>query len=183
MADAAAGSDAAPTPPPPTYVHKLDGHNVQGDGTFQEINDKDRPYEGGVEGARNLPDMNQFLEAAEVKKKEEPDTKPLEPLPELPTMPMTVDQAYEFLGVKPEDKGNLDKVKMRFRKMSLKWHPDKNMRRPKEAADVFTAVHAAYHFLTTNNFDYKRWAENFVIPPMQSESPPSAECGVPSAER
>jgi hypothetical protein len=29
-------------------------------------------------------------------------------------------------------------------------------------------VHAAYHFLTTNNFDYKRWAENFNIPPMQS---------------
>ena len=37
---------------------------------------------------------------------------------------------------------------MRFRKMSLKWHPDKNMRREKEASDVFRAVHAAYHFLT-----------------------------------
>ena len=42
------------------------------------------------------------------------------------------------------------------------------MRRQKEAGDIFTAVHAAYHFLTTNNFDYKRWAENFTIPPMQS---------------
>jgi len=52
--------------------------------------------------------------------------------------------------------------------MSLKWHPDKNMRRQKEAADIFTAVHAAYHFLTTNNFDYQRWAESFVIPPMQT---------------
>ena len=57
---------------------------------------------------------------------------------------------------------------MRFRKMSLKWHPDKNMQRQKEAGDVFTAVHGAYHFLTTNNFDYKRWAAAFVIPPMQS---------------
>jgi len=57
---------------------------------------------------------------------------------------------------------------MRFRKMSLKWHPDKNTTREKEAGEVFMAVHAAYHFLTTNNFDYKRWAENFVIPPMQS---------------
>ena len=93
---------------------------------------------------------------------------PLEPLPEVPVMPMTVDQAYEFLGVSAADRGNLDKVKMRFRKMSLKWHPDKNMRRQKEAADIFTAVHAAYHFLTTNNFDYKRWAENFQIPPMQT---------------
>ncbi len=172
MADsesAAASSDAAPTPPPPTYVHKLSDHAVLGDGTFGEVNDRAaRPYEGGVEGARDLPDLNAFLEAAEVKKKDEPDNTPLEPLPEIPGMPMTVDQAYDFLGVKKEDRGNLDKVKMRFRKMSLKWHPDKNLRRPKEAADVFTAVHAAYHFLTTNNFDYKRWAENFVIPPMQS---------------
>jgi len=70
--------------------------------------------------------------------------------------------------VKKEDRGSLDKVKMRFRKMSLKWHPDKNMKRQKEAADIFTAVHAAYHFLTTNNFDSQRWAESFKIPPMQS---------------
>ena len=169
-------AEAVPTPPPeapsaeaaPVYVHKLNDHQVQGNGTFQEINDKDRPYEGGVEGAQNLPELNEFLEAAEVKKKDEPDNKPLEPLPELPKMPMTVDQAYDFLEVKKEDRGNLDKVKMRFRKMSLKWHPDKNMRRPKEAADVFTAVHAAYHFLTTNNFDYERWAESFQIPPMQT---------------
>jgi len=26
--------------------------------------------------------------------------------------------------------GSLEKLKMRFRKMSLKWHPDKNIRRP-----------------------------------------------------
>jgi len=161
-------ADSAPTPPPAVYTHKLSDHAVQGDGTFQEINDKDRPYEGGAEGARNLPELNQFLEAAEVKTKDEADNTPLDPLPEIPGMPMTTDQAYDFLGVKKEDRGNLDKVKMRFRKMSLKWHPDKNLRRPKEAADVFTAVHAAYHFLTTNNFDYQRWAENFVIPPMQS---------------
>jgi hypothetical protein len=76
----------------PVYVHKLDAHNVQGDGTFKEVNDHDRPYEGGKEGAQNLPDLETFLEAAEVKKKEEPDNKPLEPLPEIPGYPMTVDQ-------------------------------------------------------------------------------------------
>jgi len=113
--------------------------------------------------------MAAFAEASGMKKKEDEASKaPLEPLPEIPGMPMTVDQAYDFLGVKESDRGNLDKVKLRFRKMSLKWHPDKQLSRPKEAGDVFTAVHAAYHFLTTNNFDYKRWAENFVIPPMQS---------------
>mmetsp|Transcript_43715 Transcript_43715/g.87507 ORF Transcript_43715/g.87507 Transcript_43715/m.87507 type:complete len:451 (-) Transcript_43715:424-1776(-) len=170
MAEAATPpTEETPTPPPnPVYVHKLSDHDVQGDGTFREINDHDRPYEGGVEGAMKLPDLGEFLEAAEVKKKEEPDNTPLEPLPEIPKMPMTVDQAYDFLGVKKEDHGNLEKVKMRFRKMSLKWHPDKNLRRPKEASEIFTAVHAAYHFLTTNNFDYKRWAESFVIPPMQT---------------
>ena len=57
---------------------------------------------------------------------------------------------------------------MRFRKMSLKWHPDKNIKRAEAAAEIFKAVHAAYHFLTTNNFDYKRWAESFQIPPMQT---------------
>ena len=141
-----------------TDVHKLSDHQVQGDATFKEINDLDRPYEGGVENAQRLPDINQFAEAAGMKKKEDPNAgKPLEPLPEIPGMPMTTDQAYDFLGVKKEDYGNLDKVKMRFRKMSLKWHPDKNMTREKEAGEVFMAVHAAYHFLTTNNFDYKRW--------------------------
>merc|ERR550514_599505 len=103
-----------------------------------------------------MPEFGAFMEASGEKKKDEADSTPLDPLPEIPGMPMTVDQAYDFLGVKTEDRGNLDKVKMRFRKMSLKWHPDKNMRRQKEAAEVSTAVHAAYHFLTTNNFDYKR---------------------------
>ena len=93
-----------PTPQPPVYVHKLSDHAVQGDGTFQEVNDKDRPYEGGAEGARNLPELGEFLEAAEVKPKDQPDNTPLEPLPEIPGMPMTVDQAYDFLGVKKEDR-------------------------------------------------------------------------------
>ena len=48
------------------------------------------------------------------------------------------------------------------------WHPDKNRGREREAAEVFQAANAAYHFLTTNNFDYKRWKESFTIPPMQS---------------
>ena len=162
---------SVPTPPPEApsaYVHKLSGHAVQGDGTFEEVNDRNRPYEGGAEGARDLPALNEFLEAADVRKKEEPSSTPMDPLPEIPEMPMTVDQAYDFLGVKKEDRGNLDKVKMRFRKMCLKWHPDKNRGREKAAAEVFQACNAAYHFLTTNNFDYKRWAENFQIPPMQT---------------
>ena len=54
-------SDAATKPAEeaaaPVYVHKLSDHQVQGDATFKEINDHDRPYEGGVEKAQNLPDL------------------------------------------------------------------------------------------------------------------------------
>ena len=44
----------------------------------------------------------------------------------MPKGPLTVSQAYAFLGVAEADRGQLDKVKARFRKMSLKYHPDKN---------------------------------------------------------
>ena len=93
-----------------------------------------------------------------------------EPLPSIPGSNgiMTVEEAYDFLGVTADERGQLDKVKMRFRKMCLKWHPDKNRGREKAAAEVFQAANAAYHFLTTNNFDYKAWKASFTVPPMQS---------------
>ena len=50
----------------------------------------------------------------------------------------------------------------------MKWHPDKNKDKESEAASKFKRIAAAYHTLTTNNFDYKRWSESFVIPPMQT---------------
>ena len=49
---------------PPVYKHKLSDHQVQGDATFKEINDHDRPYEGGVENAQKLPELNVFAEAS-----------------------------------------------------------------------------------------------------------------------
>jgi hypothetical protein len=96
-----------------------------------------------------------------------------EPLPELPgtyaaSGVMTVDEAYAFLEVPAAERGDLAKLKTRFRKMCLKWHPDKNLGREKQAAEAFQAVHAAYHFLTTTNFDHKKWAASFTVPPLQS---------------
>lgn len=88
-------SDAPPKEEPKVYKHSLSGHQVQGDATFKEINDHERPYEGGAEKAQHLPDINVFAEAAGMKEKEKEDTKPLEPLPEIPGMPMTTDQAYD----------------------------------------------------------------------------------------
>lgn len=93
--------------------------------------------------ASAVPDAD---EAEEAKKREPP--------PELPkgfaaSGVMTVDEAYELLGVAPAERGKLEKLKVRFRKMCLRWHPDKNRGREKQAAEAFQAVHAAYHFLTT----------------------------------
>ena len=64
---------------------------------------------------------------------------------------MDVEAAYAFLGVPLDERGSLEKLKMRFRKLCLAYHPDKNLGREKEAAAAFTGLHAAYHFLTTTN--------------------------------
>ena len=83
--------------------------------------------------------------------------------------PLTLEQAYIVLELDDADKGNLDKVKMAYRKLCLKWHPDKNPKEKEaEAKQRFTRVTAAYHTITTNNFDYQRWAKSYSIPPMQS---------------
>jgi len=123
---------------------------------IQEVNNT-LPYD-----AQALPDIASVLKSGEEEKT------PQEPLPEVPQGPLTVAQAYAFLGVPEADKGQLDKVKARFRKMSLKYHPDKNIGREEAAAEVFRVVHAAYHTLTTNNFDYERWAQAFTVPPLQT---------------
>jgi len=60
-------------------------------------------------------------------------------------------------------------IKCQYRKLCLKYHPDKCAReREREAAKAFTAITAAYHTLTTQNFNQKLWMRQFRIPPMQS---------------
>ena len=49
-------------------------------------------------------------------------------------------------------------MKTAYRKLCMKWHPDKNRDNEEQAANIFKRVTAAYHTLTTNNFDYKRYA-------------------------
>ena len=152
---------AAEEPPPPPRQKKFMRPSDYANTPEPTQAERRKGYLPGVHNPRSVEDED-AEEAAAAKKRE--------PLPALPGTNgvMTVDEAYDFLGVAREDRGNLEKLKARFRKMCLKWHPDKNRGREKEAASVFEATTAAYHFLTTNNFDYKRWKQSFTIPPMQS---------------
>ena len=148
------GSAPVPSPPPPTHMRPSDYQDSEGGPG------KRRTYLPGVHSSA------------------EPDTDPAEEAQarEMPDFPrgfaasgvMTVEEAYTFLGVDTADRGDLEKLKARFRKMCLRWHPDKNRGREKHAAEAFQAVHAAYHFLTTQSFDYKRWKASFTVPPLQT---------------
>ena len=90
------------------YKHTLEGHGVRGDGAFEEVI---------ASSAADDYRQQKLPEIGEVLFKKESD-EPMEPLPEIPKMPMTVDEAYEFLGVPTHDRGDLEKLKKVFRKMS-----------------------------------------------------------------
>ncbi|KAM4719373.1 dnaJ homolog subfamily C member 21 isoform 2-T2 [Anableps anableps] len=53
---------------------------------------------------------------------------------------------YEVLGVK-RDAGD-DDLKKAYRKLALKWHPDKNLEKAEEAAEQFKLIQAAYDVLS-----------------------------------
>lgn len=53
---------------------------------------------------------------------------------------------YEVLGVK-RDAGD-DDLKKSYRKLALKWHPDKNLENAEEAAEQFKLIQAAYDVLS-----------------------------------
>ena len=59
-------------------------------------------------------------------------------------------------------------IRRAYRALCLRWHPDKNPDDPEGAKEKFTRITAAYHTLTTANFDYERWRRTYEIPPLQS---------------
>lgn len=80
---------------------------------------------------------------------------------------MTVAQALDTLQLSPAQASDTTAAKAAYRRLSVKWHPDKNPGLEEKATALFTRVAGAYHTLTTSNFDYARWAATYVVPPMQ----------------
>ncbi len=88
--------------------------------------------------------------------------------------------AFEILEISPTPKATVGeeddadisrRIKVQYRKLCLKYHPDKNSPSDAErASQAFTAITAAYHTLTTVNFNQEKWLKSFSIPPMQSLS-------------
>jgi hypothetical protein len=152
-----------PEEPPPDAAAAEGGAEPGRDGDLP-------PDEAGEEAApkaRALPDIHKTL-GGQSKEDAEEEARPKYELPVPDAEVMTVDEAYEFLGISTEERGDLNVLKARFRKLCFKYHPDKNRGREEAAARSFQAVHAAYHFLTTMNFDYKRWKKAFNVPPQRS---------------
>ena len=53
---------------------------------------------------------------------------------------------YEVLGLEPDCDN--EAIRVAYRKLALKWHPDKNMDRLEEATEVFKEIQNAYCVLS-----------------------------------
>jgi hypothetical protein len=62
----------------------------------------------------------------------------------------------EALQLPPSALGDAEAARGAYRRLSVRWHPDKNAGQEARAQAVFVRVAAAYNTLTTANFDYKR---------------------------
>lgn len=66
------------------------------------------------------------------------------------------DNCYELLGV--QNDADTSAIKRAYRKLSLKWHPDKNVGKEEEATQMFTKIAAAYEVLSDDemrkSYDY-----------------------------
>merc|ERR1712224_753339 len=73
---------------------------------------------------------------------------------------------YEVLGV--EKTATADEIKKSYRKLAIRWHPDKNPNNKEEAEEKFKEISAAYSILSDENkrsqydkygFEAEEWGE------------------------
>ena len=73
------------------------------------------------------------------------------------------DDFYEVLGLQ---KGAQDKdIKKAYKKLSLKWHPDKNPNNKEAAEEVFKKISFAYGILSDpkKKADYDKYGRDYVV--------------------
>ncbi|KAK3265053.1 hypothetical protein CYMTET_26236, partial [Cymbomonas tetramitiformis] len=80
---------------------------------------------------------------------------------------MSAAEACTILEIPIAAKNDMEQIRKAYRKLAMKWHPDKNSGSEVSAAK-FKKITGAYHSLTTVNFDYDRWSQSFEIPPLQT---------------
>ena len=59
---------------------------------------------------------------------------------------------YKILGVNKQS--NNQELKKAYRKLALKWHPDKNQTNVEKASENFKKINEAYEVLTVGLFTY-----------------------------
>jgi hypothetical protein len=92
---------------------------------------------------------------------------------------LTVEQAQQVLCLFGGAARDADAAKAAFRRLSIKWHPDKHTGEDAKAraTALFVRIAAAYHSLTTTNFDYDRCVSCAALAPDPASQATFSRCG------
>ena len=92
---------------------------------------------------------------------------------------LSVEQARQVLCLSGGAARDADAAKAAFRRLSIKWHPDKHSGEDAKAraTALFVRIAAAYHSLTTTNFDYARCVSCAALAADPASQATPSRCG------